>query len=474
MNNVARLIVLLFTVAAFPGGAAADPIQLRFSVEPAETLPGVPVTFRVTAFNSGTAPARLREFVSLHLRPAAGGQWTSLEFAGGGEEPLPTPRELRDPDSGYIEMAPGEERRFDFIAGRATPSWFLHPLLEQPGSYRLRLVTHGSDPRTPIYSQEATITIRTPTGVDAEAWQLLRVPRRSINSMLRERGTEICSRFPTSVYARMLACSEPPDNDPVVELQRLDLELARNPPVLFPDEFKSAMAAAHVLLMYRAIRHELDAQKAFEHARAAKGILEALVGKETEMELKNEASEKLEREVRTLSEIEAYVTELRGLAPEPLCERSVVDAVRSEILAAAAKSGTTDTAKKKLADIVGHLEMFAASASKTPPDMHAALGSLDQAVGDLETALKQELLQADIGTRIVKSLVSVAETSARKAIEAAEKDVSAKRSDVDLAKSKFQEAKAAQDGGDFKKAVSRFREALHKAQTSSKLRGEFC
>ena len=44
----------------------------------------------------------------------------------------------------------------------------------------------------------------------------------------------------------------------------------------------------------------------------------------------------------------------------------------------------------------------------------------------------------------------------------------------DLAKRKAEEARGFVEAGDFKKAISRFREALHKAEGSSPARGSFC
>ncbi|MDP9192846.1 MAG: hypothetical protein M3P06_14185 [Acidobacteriota bacterium] len=106
--------------------------------------------------------------------------------------------------------------------------------------------------------------------------------------------------------------------------------------------------------------------------------------------------------------------------------------------------------------------------------MVAALGDLEQAVANLETAVKNQLVSAEDGTRFLKALSAAAELSATKAIEAADKSAGAKRSDVELARRKFEEGRTASQGGEFKKAVARFREALHKAQGASKARGSFC
>ena len=447
--------------------AAASAVQLHFSVEPEETLPYIPVTFRVRAINTGSAPALLPIGVRLEARIGSE-DWNPICFVdtetNGCALTFPVEEGPR------IELAPGEERVLDFLAGPESPLWFRHRDLLEPGTYRLRLVTWGEfEGWEAVTSNEAVLTIRTPTGEDAGAWKLIGGAPSNIGLF----ADQLWTLYPNSVYTATTPRGAPARGDWKAYLDAYTEVLTLNPPPGFADFFKHQIGLAHTYLLDEVAR-KFDVQRAFQHAQAARAIFEELVGKETEFEVKAEAAKMLEGNGLTLAAIEAYVERARYYKPAPECERAGVKAVRDALVELMASDGASDTAKKALTAILADLDQFEIEAAKTPPDMHAALASLEQAASRIETAVKSEWISSTDGTSALKALASAARSSATKAIDAASNATGAKRSDLDLAKRKAEEARGFVEAGDFKKAISRFREALHKAEGSSPARGSFC
>lgn len=470
MKNAIRAlaIVIIGWVAA---AAAGSTIHLNLTLEPQETLPFIPVTFRVRAINTGSTPAVLPLGVRLDVRTGSE-DWKAICFAhaetNGCADSFPVEVEEGPPS---IELAPGEERVLDFLAGPDSPPWIGHRDLLEAGTYRLRLVTWGVYPGwEAITSNEAVLTIRTPTGEDAGAWKLI----SGLAHISVEKGLfadQLWSLYPTSIYTAITRRGTSVSGDWRGYLDSYTEVLGKNPPTGFADFFKHEMAVAHRHLRNAAM-HEFDVQKAYQHNEAARALLQELVGKETEARLKAEAAKVIEENLLTLAEIEEVVDRLRLRNPAPACERARVALVKEAL--ADLMSSASDKAQKTLSGIIADLDKYEVDAAKTPPDMHAALASLEQAASRIETAIKSEWISPTDGTKALKGLVAAAELSARKAIDASTKAPKVKKSDLDLARRKFEEGRTAAATGDFKKAIGRFREALHKAQGASSARGSFC
>jgi len=470
VNNAIRILTL--TIVGFAAASSVAAIRLDFAVEPAETLPSIPVAFRLRAINTGTAPEALPTRVRLEARTGAE-DWHPVCFATSEHDEctmhLPLAFDTAWPSS--IELAPGETRVLDYLPGPDSPPWLDHPDLLKPGTYRLRLVPWSEAVHEePIKSNEAILTIQTPAGADAGAWQLI----SGLKHVSLERGLladQLWSLFPTSIYTAITPRNVPGRGDWNGYLNAFTEVLGKNPPAGFADAFNHARAVAHIHLMDEAM-DEFNVQKAFQHEEAARVLLEVLVGKETEAGLKAEAADLIEQNVMTLADIEDVVNRLRTGAPAPDCERAQVKVVRSALVNVITIA--VDKAKKTLATAIADLDRYDADASTTPPDMDAALASLEQAAGRIETAMKTEGLSPEEGRKALKGLAGSAELSATKAINASASEPNRKQSDLDLAQRKLEEAQAIARNGDFKKAISRFREALHKAQGASAARGAFC
>ena len=473
MRNAIRILTVAI-IGVIATAADASPIRLVFSVEPAETLPSVPVTFRIRAINTGSTPAALPIRVRLEARTGSA-EWHSVCFAAPEHDTCSIPLPLTFEGTGpfMIELASGEERVLDFHAGPNSPPWLNHPDLLNPGTYQLRLVTWGDYPdAAAIISNEAGLTVRAPTGADAGAWELISGGTPRFNLDRGRFADQLWSLYPSSIYTAMTPRRVPASTDWNGYLNAFTEVLGKNPPTGFADVFKHEIAVAHIHLMDEEM-HEFNVQKAFEHDEAARALLQELVGKETEYGLKTEAAKRIEQDLLTLAEIESLVGQYRSRNPRPApCERAWVKALRSELADLMSSAG--DKAKKTLADASADLDQYDRDAAKTPPDMHAALARLEQAASRIETAMKSQGIPSQAGTKALKALAETAELSATKAIDASSKESGVKQSDLDLARRKFAEGRAIGAAGDFRKAISRFREALHKAQGASSARGSFC
>jgi len=467
------VVILALTAVS----AAASTIKLSFALNPAETLPGIPVTFRVEALNTGPAPAPIPRFFVLEVTPPNG-----EPFLASGDRSNTEAYVVREDerDGSPIIVPSSGLQRLDWWASSTSP-WYQSRFWIEPGQYRLRLIADESLTRValgrrvldlsepgltdPVVSNEVTLTIQTPNGVDAEVWKLIRDTGHY--HWLSALANQVWDLYPDSEYTAYMVRSFGSDREMI---DSFGASLRKNPRGTFGDDYRTAMVAAHVARMLEFV--ETDVQRAFEESEAARKLLEEILARDTSPGFKKGARERLEVDVMTLAELTDYHRRINGIR-SPGCERAQVASARNSLFDTIT-GGSSDKARKAITDIAGHLERYAGEASKTPPDMVAALGDLEQAVANLETAVKNQLVSAEDGTRLLKALSAAAELSATKAIEVADKSPGAKRSDIELARRKFEEGRAASQGGDFKKAVARFKEALHKAQGASSARGMFC
>lgn len=468
-----QLLFLLFAATAHT--AAANPIQLTLTLEPAQALPGVPVTFRVTAVNTGSEVATLVPEVRLQVTTEADKTFIAYPQARGEANTVLFPV----PDGvASIELAAGEVRRLDFFAGPNTPPWFCDERLQRPGTYRLRLradmVRSGSDVwdavADPSVSNEAVLTITTPSGTDAEAWTLIRDTNLCMG--WDEHAQTLWSQYPDSVYTSM-AVRPSAARDRVAEMASLQATLAKNPPVGFADSLKLSIANRHVMFMERAITAG-DVQAAFEHTEAARVLLEELVGKETEFSIKTAAEQSLRVDILTLAELQDYEARNRRVAPpRQACETEYVALIRRDISDLATNPASGTRVRAKLEKVLAHLDAYAAEVAKTPPAMSTALQELRGAVGELDNA-SRSLITVDMATRWLTDLMKLAELSTKKAVTVAAADPAVRAKTLAQAQQSLTEAQAAVTEEDFPKAMRLYKAALDKAESAAKSRGPFC
>ena len=103
--------------------------------------------------------------------------------------------------------------------------------------------------------------------------------------------------------------------------------------------------------------------------------------------------------------------------------------------------------------------------AKTPPDKQAAVNTLEGAVGDLEAAVKDRLLDATTGTRLMEQLTVA---SRQLATDTLDRAIAGGRYPDVIGQSQraLAEGDAYRAAGQFKAAINRYREALSKAESA--------
>lgn len=461
----------------FAASASANPIQVTLSLEPSSALPGVPVTFRVTATNTGALAAQLPFVVRLEVTSDDGQRFFAI--ASGIEDanaPFPFPDEFGEEIPLFVEMAPGEQRQLDFVASPDSPPWFCDRRLIQPGVYRLRLISDpnfargGSPGIDPIVSNEVALTVLTPTGVDAEVWHLPHADDRC--TWWSKLAAQLWNLYPTSTYTPLTVRPSPRDDRGAL-IDGLKATLTANPPRGFADHYREALGRLYLEVMREAMFRG-DAPTAIQNADLAREVLTPLAQGDTEWSVRSRAQKLLTASVRTSEEINRFVENLHATDPQPPCEKSRVSGVRDAIRQAITALPANSNAKKKLETAAHSLDAYAAAASSTPRDMAAALRELEQAVGTLQTVVRSGDISATTGNNWMKELLRAAEESAQKAIAAAANDVAAKSKTLAQAKQLLAEAQNLVSTGDYHRAAGKFKDALAKAEASSAKRGDYC
>ena len=117
----------------------------------------------------------------------------------------------------------------------------------------------------------------------------------------------------------------------------------------------------------------------------------------------------------------------------------------------------------KLDDAVAKLKTAQVELAKTPPDNQAAMGNLEGAVGDLESAVQDGLLTPGQGTRIMDALTEVARQLAVGALLVATAQ-GGDPSDISDAQQSLANGDVLRAAGAFKAAVAQYKDALSKAE----------
>lgn len=117
----------------------------------------------------------------------------------------------------------------------------------------------------------------------------------------------------------------------------------------------------------------------------------------------------------------------------------------------------------KLDDALAKVETALAELAKTPPDQVAALGNVEGAVGELEAAVKDGVLDTAAGDDLMDRMTGAALTLANEAIAEAEARGADPRK-ITQAKREQDRGDAARLAGRYKDAVARYRDALSKAE----------
>lgn len=213
-RHIGALTILLVLLGVPCRGAELEDLRVALEMIPPTTLPGIPVTFRITFTNPGTLP------VAVPLQ----GLVVATDDAGHSFLVWPKPIHLRDfrsspiPAGGtaVVELRP----RGSFNDG----SLFVEePRLNRPGEFRFHIIAgkfRGNEegffsiPDTGIRSSDVTLHVIEPVGVDLDVWRELSKNRREEWTSVWEptlegwtRSTRIVRQYPDSQYAGWIAAS---------------------------------------------------------------------------------------------------------------------------------------------------------------------------------------------------------------------------------------------------------------------------
>jgi hypothetical protein len=275
---------------------------LTLSLDPPQTLPGIPVTFRVTATNTASKAITLPNRVVLQVTPEKGASF--LTAAGiPRSQTVVTTFPVEDLP---VRLAPGESRRLDYWAMPDSPPWYAGPFWLEPGNYKLRLIADDGlsedkltgdgltlrEPflKEPLVSNEALLTILTPAGVDAEVWRLA---KEADSWNWQDRIAEkVWGKFPSSEYAAYLV--PPNGGDDIHQIELLTRCIERRPRGAYGASFRLDLARAHIRRVTEILLGDGDVAAAFKASEAARVLLDDILQSDTEPTIKG-----LARELRT-------------------------------------------------------------------------------------------------------------------------------------------------------------------------------
>ena len=113
----------------------------------------------------------------------------------------------------------------------------------------------------------------------------------------------------------------------------------------------------------------------------------------------------------------------------------------------------------KMEDVCAKAQAALDDTAKDPPDNQAAMGSIEGAVGDLEAAVKDGLLESSVGTDLMARLAAIAAQMAQDAMDEAIAQGGDPAAIAD-AQAALDDGDALRASGDFKDAVGKYKDAI--------------
>jgi hypothetical protein len=221
MRRIMMVAGILFSTT-FAEAASPQPTQLSLTLDlqPAVSLPGVPVSFRVTFTNASGLPVMIPTKATLLVRDDQGQTFLAAcdvthkvhnvdEWAG----QTILPRQA----AAYTLSTEGLMDH---------PAWFLDSRLSRPGRFELQLFVSDNlreglgieeIRQRAAVSNTAILTVQEPTGVDAEVWRLMKTSDRNWSPGLvfgpagQELAKRVIAEHSNSSYAAWFAstCAAP-------------------------------------------------------------------------------------------------------------------------------------------------------------------------------------------------------------------------------------------------------------------------
>jgi hypothetical protein len=213
-----RIIVVAAILFSSPFARAASPpppqLTLELALEQGVSLPGIPVSFRVTFTNAGSTPVSVPAKAALLVRADKGQSF--LAYCDSGR------RVLTVEEWAGQKISPHQSNVYTLNTRGLMnhPAWFIAPGLARPGRFELQMLVGDDLPNQPnieemrqhaVVSNTVTLTLQEPTGIDAEVWRLMKAldggwnPGQLYGHVGQEIGKRVVTEFPDSSYASWFA-----------------------------------------------------------------------------------------------------------------------------------------------------------------------------------------------------------------------------------------------------------------------------
>lgn len=254
-STVAAAVV---TAVLFTFDAQAQ-VTVSFALISEQTLPAIPVDFRITVSSASSQPFTIENGAALEVTTESGekflARWGGRDVVFASLAPptkgLPTP----------VVIPPGTSRDFFHTADCTlmTQEYFGDWHLSMPGRYSLRVAVlpqgvSGFESAEVLWSNSVSLTVQQPQGDDAAVWQML----TAITAAKDRKGfsaedwanenppaiaEDVYAKYPRSHYVPYLACWKAAT--PAGRLQNIEAALALNPTGPLADRLKLTAAAVH-------------------------------------------------------------------------------------------------------------------------------------------------------------------------------------------------------------------------------------
>jgi len=267
--------------------AAAERSSVILSLEPAVTLPSIPVAFMATIDNPGDNPAVVSS-ATLRVTTAAG----TFDAKGVMYSTVSLPPTAVTPCGGpdcLTVTVPSHGRKqvyFDYGPSLGENEFFHDERLSEPGTFQLQLILYyedGDSLFTPAPSNTATLVVQQPSGVDAAVWAFLRQasPTHHWTAIhwiyYGDRAAEFIRRdFPTSRYVPYVAALGHAPSPATESLSVMDAALSQNPTPSLRDNLLATKAAYLDQLSRDALHSDRNLDVAMKFANESRAAYEIL------------------------------------------------------------------------------------------------------------------------------------------------------------------------------------------------------
>jgi len=295
---------LMLAGASLSSLGAAQPFRVSLELVPPETLPGIPVSIHFTVTNTSTAAAAFPHSAELLVRTSKGEEFITWCNS----------REVLRLKDWPAKIGPGEtiERWFRTDGTFRKPEWLGDARFRRPGRFELQAFFDDSyiptesflgSPTTieqvrqrGIGSTIAVLNVREPTGVDAEAWQVMNRGRGWAPAFLfddegRRLAEQVTKTYPLSVYAGWIATTGTKGTT-LERAEMLRTWLEKAPADAYTEWRQQQLAVFELGASDELARR--DPQKSAALLAAAGARLNRLVREAKDSELKKSAAESLE------------------------------------------------------------------------------------------------------------------------------------------------------------------------------------